>query len=47
MLLGDLPFRGMEYDLLIQQLANGEPYKNLKCSQLVKVLLSKLLAVDY
>ena len=46
MLLGDLPFRGIEYDALVKQLSLAEPYKNLNCSSLTKILLNKMLAVE-
>lgn len=46
MLIGDLPFRGMEYDHFLTQIANGEAFRNLSCSQQTKFILSKLLNIE-
>ncbi len=46
MFIGDQPFKGFDYNKLIQQVASSEVYKNLKISGFAKMLLSRLLSID-
>lgn len=45
MILGDLPFRGQEYDNLIKQFANEEPYKTQNWNPQLKNIISRMLSI--
>lgn len=46
MLIGDTPFKGVDYNTLMKQIASAEIYKNLNVSGFTKMLISRMLSLD-
>lgn len=46
MLLGDQPFKGIDYETLIRTIASGEIYNTINVSGFTKMLLSRMLSLD-
>jgi serine/threonine protein kinase len=46
MLIGEQPFKGVDYNTLIKQVATADIYRNLKINSFTKMLLSRLLSID-
>lgn len=46
MLIGKQPFKGMDYNTLMKNIATADLYKDMNTSSFVKMLLSRLLSID-
>lgn len=46
MLLGEQPFKGIDYDALIRSISSGAIYATINASGFVKMLLSRMLSID-
>lgn len=46
MMMGDLPFKGQEYDTLLKQMESEQIIKNLNINLKLKSILSKMLSVE-
>jgi hypothetical protein len=46
MLIGEQPFKGVDYNTLVKQVAAGDIYRNLNISSFTKMLLSRVLSIE-
>jgi serine/threonine protein kinase len=46
MLLGDQPFRGIDYESLVKTIGSGEIYNTIAVTGFTKMLLSRMLSID-